>query len=123
MDKVELNQRTKRFALDVMAVVDAFPKTMVGRAIGSQLIRCATSVGANYRAACRGRSRAEFISKVGSVEEEADECIGWLELALDGGVLPERRLCDLLAEADALKEIFIATGRIAKRNAVQANPS
>lgn len=117
MDRNELKKRTKRFALDVMDLVEAFPKTVVSRTIGSQLIRCATSVGANYRAACRGRSSAEFIAKVGIVEEEADEAIWWLELAWERGLHPEREIQKLLKEADELTAIFTATGRTAKRNA------
>lgn len=117
MNKLELKARTKRFALDVMAAVEAFPPSVVGRALGGQLIRSATSVGANYRAACRGRSRAEFIAKIGVVEEEADESIWWLELAFAGGLMPERPLRALLKEADELTAIFTAMGRTAKRNA------
>ena len=80
MDEGELKDRTKRFALRVMKLVAALPNTVVGRAIGGQLVRAGTSVGANYRAACRGRSKAEFIAKLGIVEEEADECAFWMEL-------------------------------------------
>ena len=70
MNEVELKQRTKKFALRVMKLVDALPKSTAGRAIGNQLMRSGTSVGANYRAACRGRSKQEFIAKLGVVEEE-----------------------------------------------------
>jgi len=80
MDENELKQRTKRFALRVMKLVDVLPKNTVGRAIGGQLMRSGTSVGANYRAVCRARSKAEFIAKVGVVEEEADESAFWMEL-------------------------------------------
>lgn len=73
MDRNELKQRTKEFALRVMKVVDSLPNTQAGRAIGNQLIRSGTSVGANYRAACRARSRREFVAKIGVVLEEADE--------------------------------------------------
>src|SRR5579862_1654308 len=73
MDQIELKQRTKTFALRIMKLVEALPKKPAGWAIGKQLIRSGTSVGANYRAACRARSRAEFIAKIGLVEEEADE--------------------------------------------------
>ena len=119
MDRNELKKRTKRFALDDMDLVEAFPKTMVGRAIGGQLIRCATSVGANYRAACRGRSNAEFIAKIGIVEEEADEAVWWLDLAWEGGLQPERDILALPKEADELTAIFTATGRTAKRNSIR----
>jgi four helix bundle protein len=73
MNKNELKQRTKSFALCVMKLLGALPENTEGRVIGSQLMRCATSVGANYRATCRGRSKADFIAKLGIVEEEANE--------------------------------------------------
>src|SRR4029450_11321586 len=76
----DLKARTKQFALRVMKLIDAMPRTIQGRAIANQIIRRATSVAANYRAACRARSRAEFIAKLGVVEEEADETAFWLEL-------------------------------------------
>ncbi|MGH7908737.1 MAG: four helix bundle protein, partial [Thermodesulfobacteriota bacterium] len=87
MNQDELKARTKQFGLRVMKLVDALPKSTAGRAIGNQLIRSATSVGANYRAACRGRSKAEFISKIGTVVEESDESAFWLEMIMDGGLL------------------------------------
>jgi len=76
----DLKARTKQFALRVMKLIDALPRTIQGRAIANQIIRSATSVAANYRAACRARSRAEFAAKIGIVEEEADETAFWLEL-------------------------------------------
>jgi len=116
MNKDELKQRVKNFALRVMKLVDALPDTAVGRAIGNQLIRSGTSVGANYRAACRGRSTAEFIARIGNVEEEVEESVWWLELVVEGKILPERLVHPLLAEAEELTAIFTATGRTAKRN-------
>jgi four helix bundle protein len=83
MTPKELKDRTKRFAVDVMQLCRELPTTVDGRSVGQQLIRCATSVGANYRASCRARSRAEFIAKMGTVEEEADESLYWLELIVD----------------------------------------
>jgi four helix bundle protein len=80
MNKDELCGRTKRFALDIIILIDELPKTLSGRAVGGQLVRCATSVAANYRAACRSRSGNEFIAKIGVVEEEADESSFWLEI-------------------------------------------
>ncbi len=80
MDERELKERTKQFALRIIKLVESLPKTITGRAIGGQLVRCGTSVGANYRYACRGRSRAEFIAKLGIVVEEADESAFWLEV-------------------------------------------
>ena len=87
MNQAELKQRTKTFALRVMKLVDALPATRSGSAIGNQLIRSGTAVGANYRATCRARSKAEFIAKIGVVEEEADESGYWMELIVDGELL------------------------------------
>ena len=111
MDKAELLQRTKRFALRVLKMIDHLPESAAGRAIASQLIRSATSVGANYRAACRSRSRAEFAAKMGIVAEEADESVYWLELIVEGGLLSAPKINPLLAEANELTAIFTAARR------------
>jgi len=110
MDKRELQNRTKQFALRVLNLIDALPRTAGGRAISSQLVRAATSVGANYRSACRARSRAEFAAKLGVAVEEADESLYWLELVGEGKLVPENKLSLLLKEADELTAI-LATGR------------
>lgn len=102
----ELKQRTKDFSLRVMKVVGALPNNMLGRAIGGQLIRSGTSVGANCRSAYCGRSKAEFIAKLGVVLEEADESAFWLELIMDGKLLPETRILSLHQEAIELVAIF-----------------
>ena len=94
MDKDELKRRTKTFGIRAITLVNALPKTLVGRTLGGQLVRCATSVGANYRAACRARSRAEFIAKIGTVEEEADETAFWLEMVVDAGLMKRERILD-----------------------------
>ncbi len=109
MTKDELKMRTKQFGLRVMKLVDALPRSMSGRAVGNQLVRSGTAVGANYRAACRARSTAEFLSRIGVVEEEADESGYWLELIGDGGILKPRRIEPLMREADELTRIFAAT--------------
>ena len=111
-----LRDRTKQFALRIIKVVNALPKTVTGRAIGNQLIRCGTSIGANYRAACRGRSKAEFNSKLHIVLEEADESIFWLELIIEAGLLPKNRIQTILAEADELTAIFAKSYYTAKKN-------
>ena len=110
MDKRELQNRTKRFALRVLNLVDSLPRTAGGGAISMQLVRAATSVSANYRSACRARSRAEFAAKLGVAVEEADESLYWLELVRDGELLPENKLSDLLQEANELTAI-LASGR------------
>ncbi len=115
MDKNELKQRTKQFALRIMRLVDALPKTTTGRAIGNQIIRSGTSVGANYRAACRARSKAEFAAKLGIVAEEADETCFWLELITEGALLPRTQVEPLYLESDELTAIFTAGVRSAKQ--------
>ena len=110
MDKRELQDRTKQFALRVLIIVDALPRTAGGRAISMQLVRSATCVGANYRSACRARSRPEFAAKLGIALEEADESLYSLELVRDGKLLPKKKLAHLLKEADELTAI-LASGR------------
>jgi len=112
----ELKARTKHFALRVMKLVDALPRTIQGRATANQIIRSATSVAANYRAACRARSRAEFIAKIGVVEEEADETAFWLELIIDSGLLKDAKIRPLLTEAGELVAIMAASRKSAVAN-------
>src|SRR5947208_14804280 len=95
----DLKARTKQFALRVMKLIDALPRTIQGRAIANQIIRSATSVAANYRAACRARSRAEFAAKLGIVEEEADDTAFWLELIIDSALVTDAKIRPLVAEA------------------------
>jgi four helix bundle protein len=116
VNKEELLDRTKAFGLRVLKLVDQLPRTTSGRAIGNQLVRSGTSIGANYRAACRYRSRAEFAAKLGVVAEEADETVYWLELIRDGNLLPATRLSGLVEEADELTAIFTAGRRTSSRN-------
>jgi four helix bundle protein len=116
VDKQELLRRTKTFALRSLRLVDHLPRTMSGRTIGNQLVRSATSVGANYRAACRSRSRAEFAAKIGVVAEEADESVYWLELISDGKLLPEAKVTDLLEEANELTAILTSARRTSTQN-------
>ena len=116
MNTDELKARTKRFAVAAFEVVSHLPATMQGRIVGDQFLRCATSVGANYRAAARARSHAEFIAKVGVVEEEADESCYWLELMLEAKLVPSVKIEPLLAEARELTAIFTASGRTARAN-------
>jgi four helix bundle protein len=114
MNEQEVKERTKQFALQVMELVDLLPNAVSGRAIGNQLVRAGTSVGANYRSACRGRSKAEISAKLGTVAEEADECCYWLELIMDGEILPRNRIEPLHREANELTAIFVASMRTAK---------
>ena len=113
----DLKVRTKQFALRVLKLVASLPNTMQGRAIGNQLVRAATSVAANYRAACRGRSRAEFIAKLGTVEEEADESAFWLELIIEAELLNQKKVGALLSEALELTKIMASSRITASRSA------
>ena len=110
----DLKARTKQFALRVMKLVDSLPRTIQGRVVANQIIRSATSVAANYRAACR--ARAEFIAKIGVVEEEADETAFWLELIIDSALLTETRTRPLLSEAGELVAIMAASRKSAFGN-------
>jgi four helix bundle protein len=112
----ELKLRTKQFALRVIRLVGALPKTIEGRAIANQLVRCGTSVVANYRAACRARSRIEFVAKMGVVLEEADETQLWLELIIESKLLSLKRVQPLLVEANELVAIFVVSGKSASTN-------
>lgn len=110
----KLRARTKDFAIRVIHLFQALPQTKEAQIIGTQLLRCGTSVGANYRSACHARSRADFISKIGVVTEEADESVFWIELLFDLKMKKER-LDDLLQEARELTAIFAASRQTAKQ--------
>jgi four helix bundle protein len=113
MNEREMIARTKQFALRIMKLVGALPKSIQGRAIASQLMRSGTSVAANYRAACRSRSKAEFIAKLGTVEEEADETAFWLELIIEGSLLTAAQIQPLLIEAGEIVAITAASKKTA----------
>lgn len=115
MANEDLRERTIRFSLRVLEVVDSLPRSTKGRNIADQLCRSGTSVAANYRAACRSKSRADFVHKLGIVEEEADEVLFWLELIARAGMLPAPRLQPLMAEANELLSIVIASINTARR--------
>jgi four helix bundle protein len=112
----DLRERTKRFALRIIRLCSTLAKTGPADVIGRQLVRCGTSVGAQYREACRSRSAAEFISKLESAAQELDETIYWMELLAETGIVPIARLSQLQAEANELMAIFVASVRTAKKN-------
>jgi len=112
----ELKKRMQRFALRVIRLIESLPKTRTATVIVNQLLDCATSVGANYRAACRGRSKADFISKLGIVEEEADESAYWLEILVAAKVVKYNAVAELLKEAHELTAIVAASRKTAKNN-------
>jgi four helix bundle protein len=105
----DLKRRTKQFSLRVIRLCETLPSKPAARIIANQLLRAATSVGANYRAACRARSNADFISKMGIVLEETDESAYWLELLVESGLVTQQRLSELLREAEELIAIFAAS--------------
>ncbi|MCM3870686.1 MAG: four helix bundle protein [Pyrinomonadaceae bacterium] len=109
MDEEELKKRTKQFGLRIMKLVAALPNTPQGRTVGGQLVRAGISVGANYRAACRSRSKAEFTARLGVVEEEADESGYWLEMIIEGKLMKARLVEPLLTEANELVAIMTSS--------------
>src|ERR1700683_1053550 len=110
----DLKARTKKFALRILRLYLDLPAKEEARILGRQLLRSGTSVGANYRAACRARSRADFISKMGIVEEECDESIYWMELLVDGGQIRPLRLANLMKEAGELLAMVVVSCKTAK---------
>src|ERR1051326_1827229 len=114
MNPEELKARTKQFALRVMKMAGALPRNVKGKVIASQILRSATAVASGYRAACRARSKADWIDKIGRILEEADESLLWLELTEEGSLLPERRIADLKKEASELTAIFAAIHKSSK---------
>jgi four helix bundle protein len=104
-----LKERTKKFALRIIKLVESLPKTLTARTIGGQLVRSGTSVPANYRAACRARSNAEFIAKIGVVEEETDESAFWIEMLVDAKIINLELVADLLDEANQLTAIWVTS--------------
>jgi len=110
----DLAKRTKDFALNIIRLSGGLPKTPEARVLGHQIVRSGTSVAANYRTVCRARSRAEFIAKLGTVVEETDETVFWLELLTESGIASGNRTIDLLQEASELLAIFSASRRTAK---------
>lgn len=116
MNETDLKQRTKEFALRILKLVDTLPNRISARVLANQIARSGTSVAANYRAACRGRSKAEFISKLGIAEEEADETELWLELIEEHGLVSAGKLAALRQEAGELTAIIASSRITAARN-------
>lgn len=114
MKSEELKERTKKFALRIIKLFRSLPKSKEAQVIGFQLLRAGTSVGANYRAACRARSQADFISKITVVVEEADESGYWIELLIEAGIMKKEMLAALLKESGELTAIFTSSGKTAR---------
>jgi four helix bundle protein len=109
MDEKEFKQRTKRLAPDLIQLVEALPRTKTADVIGRQVLRSATSFGANYRAACRAKSPADMIYKLKIVEEECDETVYWLELLLESNTLSKESAASLTKEADEILAMTVAS--------------
>ena len=118
MTERELLERTKQFALRIFKLVGAPPQTIQGRAVAAQLIRSGTSVAANYRAACRARSKPEFVARLGVVEEEADESAFWLELIIETDLLGAAKVKPLLAEANEIVAIMASSKKTAVKSQI-----
>ncbi len=116
MPAEDLAERTFAFGVRVVRMVESLPKSETARILGRQLLRAATSVGANYRAARRGRSRADFFSKLGIVEEECDESIYWIDMLTATSVVPNKRVELLLKEAHELLAIIVTSIKTARKN-------
>ena len=114
MRNENLKDRTKNFALRIIRLTEALPKGRTADIIGNQLLRSGTSVGANYRAACRSRSPADFIAKMGIVEEETDESIFWMELLVETGIMSQERMEELTKEANEILAIVVSSIKTAK---------
>lgn len=109
VNETDMKRRTKRFALDVIQLAPKLPKTTEGRVVGNQLIRSGTSVGANYRAACRGKPKADFFAKLDIAEEGADESCYWMEIIIEGKILSQEGVHSLLKEANEITAIIVAS--------------
>ncbi|HEY6154514.1 MAG TPA: four helix bundle protein [Candidatus Udaeobacter sp.] len=118
MTERQLLERTKQFAVRIFKLVDALPRTIQGRAVAAQIIRSGTSVAANYRAACRARSKPEFIAKLGIVEEEADETAFWLELIIETELLNQAKVNPLLTEASEIVAMMAASKKTATKSQI-----
>jgi four helix bundle protein len=109
MTEEAMKTRIKRYGLRVINVVQSLAGNPVARVLGSQLLRSGTSVGANYRAACRAKSTADFLNKLKIVEEECDESLFWLELFVEAGIATERQLAQLMKEGNEILSIIVAS--------------
>ena len=116
MDQTEMKKRTKEFAKEIIILCRKLPNNREGRLIGDQIFRSGTSIAANYRSACRARSKADFISKLSIVEEEADETLFWLEVIKEMKVFHYAKLDALMIENDEILAIVVASIRTAKKN-------
>ena len=122
MNEQIFKERTKKLALGVIRVVEDLPKTRTADIISRQLLRSATSIGANYRAACRGRSAADVLAKLAIVEEEADETVYWLDLLVEANIVASRQISDLLKETNEIIAMTVASIKTLRERIWRANP-
>ena len=115
-DTTDLRERTKKFALRIIKLYQSLPKTGEAQVIGKQILRSGTSVGAQYREACRAKSPADFVNMLGGGLKELDETAYWLELSVEGEIIPAAKLTDLQKETDELIAIFVSSINTSKRN-------
>jgi four helix bundle protein len=113
----DMKKRTKNYALRLIKLVDSLPQKRSAHRLGDQLLRAATSVGANYRAACRARSGSDFINKLRIVEEECDESLYWIEILVESGLVPLNRVKSLVGEGDQILAIIVASAKTARARA------
>lgn len=116
MDQREFKKRTKAFAIKIVRIFESLPQNRAVIVLGRQLLRSGTSAGANYRSACRAKSVADFIAKMGIVEEEIDETMYWLELLIEIGILKLDKTEEILKEANELLAITVASIKTARKN-------
>ena len=109
MDEKAFKDRTKKLALQIIELVEELPNRRTADVIGRQLLRSGTSVGANYRSACRGKSTTDVLSKLAIVEEEADESVYWMELLVEAGIIPETRVSALMRETNEILAMIVAS--------------
>ena len=114
MQKQEFAKRTMQFGLRVIHLAESLPNSQTARVIGNQLIRAGTAVGANYRSALRGKSRADFIAKMGIVEEECDESLYWMQMLIEAGIVKKSRLTELMSEANEIIVIVVSSIKTAR---------
>src|SRR6266404_5331978 len=114
MQKQELAKRTLHFGLRVIRLVESLPNSQTARVIGNQLLRAGTAVGANYRSALRGKSRADFVAKMGIVEEECDEALYWMQMMIEAGIMKKSRLTKLMQEANEIIAIVVSSIKTAR---------
>src|SRR6266542_4290785 len=122
MSPEEFKNRTKAYGLRIVRLFEALPRREVSQLLGRQLLRAGTSVGANYRAACRAKSRADFVSKMGTVEEECDETLYWIDLLVESGQIRQSRVAGLIKEGDELLALVVASINTARSRSQSASP-